>query len=67
MIKIDFNSNTIETSCKNLHSLLKEQQLQHKTGIAVAVNNQVVSKTNWDKTPIYQNDSILVITATQGG
>jgi len=36
-------------------------------GIAVAVNENIISKTNWSNTIVNQNDNVLVITATQGG
>ncbi|WP_066218127.1 sulfur carrier protein ThiS [Formosa haliotis] len=37
------------------------------SGMAVAVNNQVVPKTNWEQTELFENDAVLIITATQGG
>ena len=37
------------------------------TGVAVAVNNKVVRKSQWDETPLKQGDRILVITAVCGG
>ena len=55
---------TIPTSLADL--LLAEDLLQAK-GIAVGLNNQVVSKDNWAATLLHTNDSILIITATQGG
>lgn len=36
-------------------------------GIAVAINNNVVQKTNWEIKAIEPNDNILIIKATQGG
>jgi sulfur carrier protein len=36
-------------------------------GIAVAVNNEVVPKTDWDKYTLGAEDKITVIKATQGG
>lgn len=36
-------------------------------GIAVAVNNLVIPKTSWADTMLRDKDSILIITATQGG
>lgn len=49
-------------------AVLMHLELHGKTkGIAVAVNNQVIPKQQWDTTPLKQNDNILIITATQGG
>lgn len=36
-------------------------------GIAVAVNNKVVRKINWDTTSLTDGDTITVITAICGG
>ncbi len=40
---------------------------QNADGIAVAVNEEVIPKTEWKSFTINENDSILMITATQGG
>ena len=37
------------------------------SGIAVAVNGAVVSKDRWDEEQLKDRDSVLIITATQGG
>lgn len=36
-------------------------------GVAIAANNEVVPRTQWDTRRITHNDSILIIRATQGG
>ena len=47
---------------------LVDLELRGKTsGVAVALNNQVVPKQAWADTPLAEHDSILIITATQGG
>lgn len=46
--------------------LLNANQLPSK-GIAVAVNNKVVRKTNWASTILNEGDSVTVITAVCGG
>lgn len=51
----------------NLLDLLTKLDKSNKTGIAIAVNNQVISKTNWQNTIIKNQDKITIITATQGG
>lgn len=38
-----------------------------QNGIAVAVNNTVIPKINWENIRISNNDNILIIQATQGG
>ncbi|RBL93381.1 sulfur carrier protein ThiS [Chitinophaga flava] len=48
-------------------ALLQFIQLSAQKGIAIAVNNQVVPKNNWDQQPLQHADSITIIRATQGG
>ncbi|MEO9953731.1 sulfur carrier protein ThiS [Nonlabens sp.] len=36
-------------------------------GIAVAINQDIITKTDWDKKTLIDGDQILIITATQGG
>jgi sulfur carrier protein len=40
---------------------------QSQNGIAVAVNQQVISKNNWQEFLLNTNDDVLIIKATQGG
>ncbi|WP_222707246.1 sulfur carrier protein ThiS [Pontibacter qinzhouensis] len=42
-------------------------QLPHTRGIAIAVNNQIVPKIQWDAHQLQENDKLTVIKATQGG
>src|SRR5690554_7633383 len=46
--------------------LLLSEKLKKKNGIAVALNNQVIPQKDWSTTPLLPNDTILIITATQG-
>ncbi|MDE6697127.1 MAG: sulfur carrier protein ThiS [Muribaculaceae bacterium] len=46
--------------------LLNEIQ-SHKPGVAVAVNDKVVRKVDWESTLIAEGDYITVITAVCGG
>lgn len=36
-------------------------------GVAVAVNETVIPKTNWEQYTLNENDKVLIIKATQGG
>jgi len=47
--------------------LVEKQQLKNFKGIAIAVNNKVIPKTNWDNYELKDNDSVTIIRATQGG
>lgn len=66
-MRISFNDQHIETTSVTLAKLLEERALLQKSGIAVAVNQEVIPKTLWPEKVLQSNDSILIITATQGG
>lgn len=48
-------------------ALLDLEFPNRQNGIALAVNNTVIPKVNWDTTFLSESDDILVIIATQGG
>ena len=49
-----------------LPKLLEDLGIQH-TGIAVAIDDQVISKANWATTLLENGNKVLVIRAAQGG
>ena len=51
----------------HLKQLMEWELKEHTSGIAVALNNQVVPHTQWEDTLLVDGDSILLITAAQGG
>ncbi len=51
----------------SVNELITILQLSEKRGIAIAVNNTVVSKNNWANYFLKENDKLLIIKATQGG
>ncbi|GAA4116107.1 hypothetical protein GCM10022393_16600 [Aquimarina addita] len=50
----------------SISTLLEQLNIVSK-GVAIAVNDIVISKTAWDETCLHANDSITIIQATQGG
>lgn len=46
---------------------LLEQLNVVANGIAVAINNEIVSRETWKKTFLQQEDQVTIIQATQGG
>jgi sulfur carrier protein len=38
-----------------------------RAGVAVAVNDEVISRGHWDVTPLADGDRVEVLTAVQGG
>ena len=67
-MEIYFNNQvmTIEEN-STLSSFVALQVGENTKGLAVAINEFVVPKSEWDKTTLNQNDQVLIIKATQGG
>lgn len=61
------NGDACSSLANNLKLFLIEKEMADKSGIAVALNEDVIQKNNWENTLLSENDRILVITATQGG
>ena len=67
MIKISVNDRIHEcVDTISLQALLQELQINTQ-GIAVAINQEVILKSSWKETALKNDDSILIIQATQGG
>jgi sulfur carrier protein len=47
--------------------IAKDLNMNHPKGVAIAVNQEVIPKTNWDNFMIKENDRLTIIKATQGG
>lgn len=61
----DQNQSVKENS--SLNDLVLSQLGDKQKGIAVAVNDTVIPKSEWENHIIKSNDQILIIKATQGG
>jgi len=62
--------NNKEQTLKNnqtLYHLLSEMNLNEARGTAIAVNDTVIPKSEWQKFLLNENDKLTVIRATQGG
>ena len=66
-MKILINGDEIQFSGNTLIDLLIEQGFNDTPGIAIAVNETVVSKNNWKSCIPEEGDSVLIITPAQGG
>ena len=56
----------VEDNC-NLVEALNKVCIVNRFGIAVAVNNIVIPKSEWEKYPVQHKDNILIINAIFGG
>lgn len=67
MITIQVNEAAMEIEENfNLHQLLQKINTT-LDGIAVAINNTIISKDQWETRSLSQDDNVLIIQATQGG
>ncbi len=67
-MEIKVNNDTIKISGENnILSLLQQLRGEKLNGLAVALNETVVPRSQWDKIQLNQNDNLLIIQATQGG
>lgn len=65
-MKLQINNQERETAARNLQELADELQLPAK-GVAVAVNNTMVMRTNWAAHTLNENDRITIVKAACGG
>jgi sulfur carrier protein len=47
--------------------MVKDLNLNNRKGVAIAVNQEVIPKSDWDSFMVRENDRVTVIKATQGG
>ncbi|HRH12158.1 MAG TPA: sulfur carrier protein ThiS [Bacteroidia bacterium] len=66
-MEISLNNENRSINSSNLLTLLTEVLGEKTKGTAVAVNDSVVPKTEWDKFELKENDKVIIIKATQGG
>lgn len=65
-MNIKINNKETEVKATSLQELATELSLPEK-GVAVAVNNRMVTRTDWNQTAIKEGDKVVVIKAVCGG
>lgn len=66
-MKIKVNNKEIEAaSCINISQLITQLELPNQS-IAVAVNNQMITRDKWDHSSLQENDKVVIIKAACGG
>ena len=66
-LKINNQTKQFTTDSLTVQALLDLEIPEKHNGIAVAINNTIIPKSNWNSHPIKETDDILIISATQGG
>lgn len=67
MIKVKVNNVSYEFAVAVTLEEVLEQLAIPQHGIAVAINQNIISKPVWKSTKLVENDNVLIIKATQGG
>lgn len=66
-IKLNDQEYSISSEQTSLSAFLKDQDQYYDSGVALAINDQIVPRQQWDQYLLKPNDNILIITAVQGG
>ncbi|MDR6921632.1 sulfur carrier protein ThiS [Chryseobacterium sp. 2987] len=66
-LTINHTRKTFAVLPENLEALMAMELPGKKKGIAVALNNRIVPLSAWAETILNDKDSVLIITAAQGG
>lgn len=68
MVKIILNNEEMSIKVgRTVEALLKQLEMDRSERIAIAVNDQVVSRSDWPNHQLRDNDRVLVIAPIQGG
>lgn len=65
-MKVKINNKEVETSAKTVAELAAEQNLPEK-GVAIAISNDMVPRTEWNNREIKEGDDIVILKAFCGG
>jgi len=66
--QVRVNGEAMKTDAKTVSGLLASLGVdESRTGVAVALNEQVVLRSQWTATPLSDGDTVEVLRATQGG
>ena len=66
-LKINNQIKQFQANVLHIQDMLDIEIPQKQNGIAVAINNTVIPKSNWNSHLLTDSDTILIISATQGG
>lgn len=68
MVEVSINQENFQfPDSGTLADVLPLLQILHSDGIAIAVNDNVIPRNEWEKHPLKAQDKVFVIRATQGG
>lgn len=65
-MKVSVNNKEVETQAVNLLQLAEELSLPAQ-GVAVAINNRMIPRTEWGTQPLNEGAAVVIIKAACGG
>ena len=65
-VQVNHKSQQVEEGT-TLNKLLQSLGFEEFRGLAVAINNEIIPKVQWDDRSLQSSDQITIIRATQGG
>lgn len=66
-MKVQVNSKEIEITPDSTLTQLTAQLELTVQGIAIAVNNKMIPRTEWEHFSLHENDNLVIIKAACGG
>ncbi len=66
-MKVKIKNKEVETQTQNLQVLLTEELRLSANGIAVAIDNKMIPRTQWESTVLLDKANIIIIKAVCGG
>lgn len=66
-LQVNGEQQTFEADEWTVERLLEALEIEQRQGVAVAVNDRVVTRSQWDAETVSDGDDIEIIRAAQGG
>lgn len=66
MANIKINNEPVQTTARTVADLAAERSLPER-GVAIAINNEMVPRTEWTNRLINDGDDIIILKAFAGG
>ncbi|HHA0037658.1 TPA: sulfur carrier protein ThiS [Yersinia enterocolitica] len=66
-INIVLNDQPLEVECTITVEKLLQQLNRHQPGTALAVNQVIIPRTDWEEYQLHESDNILLFQAIAGG
>lgn len=65
-VHIKINQEEKVTEAETIQQLAQELALPER-GVALAVNNRIITRSTWEETPLHEGDDVTIIKAAFGG